>query len=59
MSRIQAVLFILDVLQLVTSINSTIDGIWNFVELGILLGLSVYLHIQSSNQEDDIYVMAD
>ena len=55
---IQTILFILDVMQLLTSFDERVDAVWNLVELGVLIGLSIY-NIKQAVRDDDIYVMAD
>ena len=55
---IQTILFILDVMQLLTSFDERVDAVWNLVELAVLIGLSIY-NIKQAVRDDDIYVMAD
>ena len=52
------ILFILDVMQLLTSFDERVDAIWNLVELAVLIGLSIH-NIKQAVKDDDIYVIAD
>ncbi len=52
------ILFVLDVLQLLTSFDRRVDAVWNLVELAVLIGLSIH-NIKQAVKDDDIYVMAD
>ena len=52
------ILFIFDVMQLLTSCDERVDAIWNLVELAVLIGLSIH-NIKQAVKDDDIYVIAD